>query len=170
MKESAEERKRERKKQRERQTHRRYRNVSAESNKGINDNYREVEENRLYCQSVTWLSFFFFFLMIWKRNEKKFLWERSTLGSSNTLRSPPIHRWHFNDDQYLRLFLFEEFLFEAERKRFDNRFCNIRKLLPKEERNHRFVGLLISPSNGLELKYWFYWSSFYFVSNYSIWW
>lgn len=53
MKESAEERKRERKKQRERQTHRRYRNVSAESNKGINDNYREVEENRLYCQSVT---------------------------------------------------------------------------------------------------------------------
>lgn len=170
MKESAEERKRERKKQRERQTHRRYRNVSAESNKGINDNYREVEENRLYCQSVTWLSFFFFFSMSWTRNDKKFLWERSTLGSSNTLRSPPIHRWHFNDDQYLRLFLFEEFLFEAERKRFDNRFCNIRKLLPKEKRNHRFVGLLISPSNGLELKYWFYWFSFYFVSNYSIWW
>lgn len=114
--------------------------------------------------------FFFFFSMSWTRNDKKFLWERSTLGSSNTLRSPPIHRWHFNDDQYLRLFLFEEFLFEAERKRFDNRFCNIRKLLPKEERNHRFVGLLISPSNGLELKYWFYWFSFYFVSNYSIWW
>lgn len=114
--------------------------------------------------------FFFFFSMSWTRNDKKFLWERSTLGSSNTLRSPPIHRWHFNDDQYLRLFLFEEFLFEAERKRFDNRFCNIRKLLPKEERNHRFVGLLISPSNGLEVKYWFYWFSFYFVSNYSIWW
>lgn len=114
--------------------------------------------------------FFFFFSMSWTRNDKKFLWERSTLGSSNTLRSPPIHRWHFNDDQYLRLFLFEEFLFEAERKRFDNRFCNIRKLLPKEERNHRFVGLLISPSNDLELKYWFYWFSFYFVSNYSIWW
>lgn len=113
---------------------------------------------------------FFFFSMSWTRNDKKFLWERSTLGSSNTLRSPPIHRWHFNDDQYLRLFLFEEFLFEAERKRFDNRFCNIRKLLPKEERNHRFVGLLISPSNDLELKYWFYWFSFYFVSNYSIWW
>lgn len=114
--------------------------------------------------------FFFFFSMSWTRNDKKFLWERSTLGSSNTLRSPPIHRWHFNDDQYLRLFLFEEFLFEAERKRFDNRFCNIRKLLPKEKRNHRFVGLLISPSNGLEVKYWFYWFSFYFVSNYSIWW
>lgn len=163
--------KKERERQRERQTHRRYRNVSAESNKGINDNYWEVEENRLYCQSVTWLSFFFF-SMSWTRNDKKFLWERSTLGSSNTLRSPPIHRWHFNDDQYLRLFLFEEFLFEAERKRFDNRFCNIRKLLPKEERNHRFVGLLISPSNGLEVKFWFYWFSFYrnFVSNYSIWW
>lgn len=31
-----------------------------------------------------------------------------------------------------------------------------------EERNHRFVGLLIYPSNGsLEVKYWFYWFSFY---------
>lgn len=78
---------------------------------------------------------FFFFLMSWTRNDKKFLWERSILDSSNTLRSPPIHRWHFNDDQYLRLFLFEKFLFEAERKMFDNRFCNIRKLLPRRKKS-----------------------------------
>lgn len=168
MKESAEERKRERKKQKERQTHRRYRNVSAESGNQWQLSRSRRESTLLpVCHMIV---FFFFFSMSWTRNDKKFLWERSTLGSSNTLRSPPIHRWHFNDDQYLRLFLFEEFLFEAERKRFDNRFCNIRKLLPKEERNHRFVGLLISPSNGLEVKYWFYWFSFYrnFVSNYSI--
>lgn len=46
-------------KERERETDRQ--KISAGSNKRINDNYWEVEENWLYCQSVTWLSFFFFF-------------------------------------------------------------------------------------------------------------
>lgn len=113
-------------KERERETDRQ--KVSAGSNKRINDNYWEVEENWLYCQSVTWLSFFFFFQWTEQETTRSF-YERKVLSSSNTLWSPPIHRWHFNDDQYLRLFLFEKFLFEAERKRFDNRFCNIRKLL-----------------------------------------
>lgn len=169
MKESAEERERERNKEKDRHTE----GIETYQPNRTRESMTIIEKSKR-IDFIASLShdclFFFFFSMSWTRNDKKFLWERSTLGSSNTLRSPPIHRWHFNDDQYLRLFLFEEFLFEAERKRFDNRFCNIRKLLPKEERNHRFVGLLISPSNGLELKYWFYWFSFYFVSNYSIWW
>lgn len=120
-KESAEERK----KERERQTDRRYQPDRTRESMTIIEKLKRID----FIASLSHDCLFFFFFQWTEQETTRSFYEREVLSSSNTLWSPPIHRWHFNDDQYLRLFLFEKFLFEAERKRFDNRFCNIRKLL-----------------------------------------
>lgn len=151
-KESAEERERERDKK--------YRNVSAGLNKGINDNYREVEENRLYCRSVTWLSFFFFW---WAEQETtRSFYEREVYSTPRTLFEALLFTVDILTMINTFVYFFSRNFFSRPRGR-----CSIIDFVilgnySLEERNHRFVGLLIYPSNGsLEVKYWFYWFSFY---------